>query len=558
MAMVSFPKNSLSVPNEIERILRHFQGRLHEDCYIIGNGQSSAEVRLSDEQIQESVIFRTNWFFLEAEQFYGNRVDGFFWSVDNKGLRDNLSEIQRLDRYQIGAFFQPFQASNLREKVVTDEAEDLLPNFDHWAVIASNATLARFMMGRPLPTQGMQMIATAAILGFKKIYIAGIDLYSDLSKRYAWDVPDHIRAHLQDKDTAAGYEEKHSLDLDLHFLRAVREQYDFELIGLSNMELLAPYLDRKERRQASPRSTWSVDQKNTYVTLADGPYALGAMALARSLANLTEVPLLVLHTDEHIPRMLRHLPNVTTRKVDPIDNPHNHGQSRFVGTFTKLRVFELTEYRRVTFLDADCVVLKDINNLFEEEGFWAAPDWGMELNLDFNSGVFSFSPTEILRDKVMSAVAVAESSDGGDQGFLNSVLGNEVHWLPPEYNTLKRLLTHHPNLINLNDVKVLHFVGDKPWDMHKLRPEYAVLEKTWLSFLETADLRQLFWLNKKMGTKTLASNSHASQKHANKEFKTRLQSYDPVRRTVVAIGDKVLPPALARPIDRFLKKAGIL
>ncbi|MCZ4093040.1 alpha-2,3-sialyltransferase [Sinorhizobium psoraleae] len=203
---MSFPKNSLSVPSEIERIKRHFEGRLHQDCYIVGNGPSSAEVRLSEEQVANSVIFRANWFFLEKEKFYGDRVDGFFWSVDNAGLRDNLKEIQRLDQYKIDAFFQPFQASDLREKVVTASAAHLMPNFDHWAVIASNPTLARFMMGRPLPTQGMQMIAVAAILGFKKIHISGIDLYADMAQRYAWDVPDTVRAHLQEKDIAAGYE----------------------------------------------------------------------------------------------------------------------------------------------------------------------------------------------------------------------------------------------------------------------------------------------------------------------------------------------------------------
>ncbi|MCZ4089317.1 hypothetical protein [Sinorhizobium psoraleae] len=40
-------------------------------------------------------------------------------------------------------------------------------------------------------------------------------------------------------------------------------------------------------------------------------------------------------------------------KVEPINNPHNHGQSRFAGTFTKLRVFELLDCDRITFVDAD-------------------------------------------------------------------------------------------------------------------------------------------------------------------------------------------------------------
>jgi hypothetical protein len=557
---VSFPKNSLSVPNEIERIQRHFEGRLHQDCYIVGNGPSSAEVRLSEEQAANSVIFRANWFFLETEKFYGDRVDGFFWSVDNAGLRDNLKEIQKLDQYKIEAFFQPFQASDLREKVVTSSAAALMPNFDHWAVIASNPTLARFMMGRPLPTQGMQMIAVAAILGFKRIHISGIDLYADMAQRYAWDVPDTVRAHLQEKDIAAGYEKKHSLDLDLHFLRAIRAQYEFDLVGLSRMEIMAPHLDRTETRRSEPKPEGTGRKGNVYVTMADGRYAIGAMALARSLAAVSDTPLLVLHTDPYTPRLLRHLPNVSTLKVEPINNPHSHGQSRFAGTFTKLRVFDLLDYDRITFVDADCVVLKSIDDLFERDGFWAAPDWGTVLHIAFNSGVFSFSPSEDLKNQVFSAIPHSHSSDGGDQGFLNVVFASDVQWLPVEYNTLKRLPVNHPNLVNINDVKVLHFVGENPWDTYQNKPEFAHLENIWASFMEKEDWRHAFWMNKSFISKRWGKNGKTAVKtpEAKDKFERRLNGYGPIRRTVVKWGDILLPDAVAKPIDKTLKRMGFL
>lgn len=558
---MSFPKNSLSVPNEIERIRRHFEGRTHHDCYIVGNGPSSAEVRLSDEQVANSVIFRANWFFLEQEKLYGGRVDGFFWSVDNAGLRDNLKEIQKLDQYKIDAFFQPFQASDLREKVVTSSTAHLMPNFDHWAVIASNPTLARFMMGRPLPTQGMQMIAVAAILGFKRIHISGIDLYADAAQRYAWDVPDTVRQHLQEKDVAAGYEKKHSLDLDIHFLRAIREQFDFELVGLSRMDIMAPHLDRTETRRSEPKPPSTGRRGNIYVTMADGRYAIGAMALARSLAAVSDVPLLVLHTDPYTPRLLRHLPNVSTLKVEPINNPHSHGQSRFAGTFTKLRVFDLLEYDRITFVDADCVMMKGIDDLFERDGFWAAPDWGTELHLAFNSGVFCFTPSEDLRNRVFSAIPHSHSSDGGDQGFLNVVFAADVQWLPVEYNTLKRLPVNHPNLVNINDVKVLHFVGENPWDTYQNKPEFSHLESIWASFMEKEDWRHAFWMNKAFISKRWGKNGKSAKAPTPEQitkFEKRLNGYGPIRRTVVRLGDIILPEAVAKPIDRALKRIGVL
>lgn len=286
------------------------------------------------------------------------------------------------------------------------------------------------------------------------------------------------------------------------------------------------------------------------------------MALARSLAKITDVPLLVLHSDPHVPRTLAHLPNVRTKQVKKISNHHNPKQSRFTETLTKLRIFELLEYERVTFIDADCIVLKDIDDLFERDGIWAAPDWGIEINADFNSGLLSFSPSAELRNRVYSSLFDHHSSDGGDQGFLNSMLGEEVKRLPPEYNMLKRLPVYHPNLVDLEDAKVLHFVGDKPWDINQRKREFIAMEKLWLSYLEKEDFRHEFWLNKTfISTHWDKQTSAKSEKRPMKQkngFQKRLQSYDPVRRTIAVIGDKILPASIAKPLDRFLKKLGVL
>lgn len=571
---MSFPKNYTSTLNEIERIKAHFDKRITQPCYVVGNGPSSAQVRLTTDEISTSVIFRANWFFLEKEKNYGERVDGFFWSVDNEGLRNKLAEVQIESKYNIGAFFQPFYASDSKDQMVSQTTAALMPNMDHWAVIASHPTLARFMMGRPLPTQGMQMIAFAAILGFRKIYVSGIDLYNDIAKRYAWNVPESIRSHLQEKDVTAGYENKHSLDLDLHFLRAVRSNFDFELIGLSHMEILAPFLDRSAQKTLSVTRESSEPlhkHKKIYTTLADGRYAIGAMALARSLAKVTDIPLLVLHSDPQVPRLLAHIPNIITKSVEPLANPHTHGQARFALTFTKLQVFKLTEFDRITFIDSDAVVLKNIDDLFEMNGFWAAPDWGVNLNAQFNSGVFSFTPSHDLERKVFSAISEAGSSDGGDQGFLNSILGADVRWLPIEYNTLKRLPIHHPNLININECKVLHFVGDNPWDMHCLNREYSHLEYIWSSFLEKKDWQHEFWMNKNFVSRRWKGQSTQTPKHAanppaqntapgkkSTRFEKRLASYSPTKRFIVGWGDKLLPSLIAKPVDRLLKKSGVL
>ncbi|WP_298817921.1 alpha-2,3-sialyltransferase [uncultured Roseibium sp.] len=551
---MAFPKNYTNVQVEIERIKTHFGERLEKPCLIVGNGPSSRQPMLSEKEIEEYVIFRMNWFFLEKEKNYGSRVDGFFWSVDNAGLRAKLAEVTRHGSYKIGAYFQPFQPSNEAALVDYDEAEFLLPSFDHWAVLAQDPTLGRFFMGRPLPTQGMQAIGFAAVLGFKDIRLSGVDMYQNVQARYAWEVSEEVRKHLKPKDWKAGYEEKHSLDRDMLFLRAVRQRYKFQLTGISNMEKLAPILDA-DISIPNAKRTRNDNEKflrkdYAYVTLADGQYKFGAIALARSLALVTDKPLIVFYTDPETPVALRDVSNVILKKVDPINNPHSHGQERFDGTFTKLHVFGLHDYKRVVFIDADCVVLDNIDELFDMDGIQVAPDWGEDITPQFNSGVLALSPSEECYKKLLHGIDRHQSNDGGDQGYLNEILKDQVHILPPEYNTLKRLPVMHPNLISLSQIKVLHFVGKKPWHLKGFDPKFSLLEQKWAQFLEKEDWIKIYWDNKY----ELIRNRNRKKE----EKRNRLSKYGPIRRLIFSKGEEWLPRFISRPADKLLRRMRIL
>ena len=62
---------------------------------------------------------------------------------------------------------------------------------------------------------------------------------------------------------------------------------------------------------------------------------------------------------------------------------------RFAQVFTKLRVWELHDFDRVVWLDADTIVVKNVDDLFEREGFAAGPDFFKPDH--FNSGVMVLS-----------------------------------------------------------------------------------------------------------------------------------------------------------------------
>uniref|UniRef100_A0A8C2NHW7 glycogenin glucosyltransferase n=1 Tax=Capra hircus TaxID=9925 RepID=A0A8C2NHW7_CAPHI len=60
-------------------------------------------------------------------------------------------------------------------------------------------------------------------------------------------------------------------------------------------------------------------------------------------------------------------------------------------TLTKLHCWSLTQYSKCVFMDADTLVLANIDDLFEREELSAAPDPGWPDC--FNSGVFVYQPS---------------------------------------------------------------------------------------------------------------------------------------------------------------------
>jgi alpha-N-acetylglucosamine transferase len=162
------------------------------------------------------------------------------------------------------------------------------------------------------------------------------------------------------------------------------------------------------------------------------------------------------------------------REVVPIDNPNAKTAQlfpRFHNTFTKLRAWELTEFERVVFLDADTIVLQNVDELFTRPYFAAAPDFFLPDR--FNSGVMALVPSRERFAAMVEMLGKTDSYDGGDQGFLNNFFegwwGMPVeHRLPAGYNLhhfIYQFLRAHPVLRkNLEqEAKIVHYTVQKPW-----------------------------------------------------------------------------------------------
>ncbi|NXL58907.1 GLYG2 protein, partial [Chordeiles acutipennis] len=139
-------------------------------------------------------------------------------------------------------------------------------------------------------------------------------------------------------------------------------------------------------------------------------------------------------------------------------------------TFTKLHCWTLTHYSKCVFMDADTLVLCNVDELFDREEFSAAPDSGWPDC--FNSGVFVFRPSLETYSLLLQFAAEHGSFDGGDQGLLNSFFSNWAtadigKHLPFLYNlSSSAVYTYVPAFNHFGrDAKVVHFLGmTKPWN----------------------------------------------------------------------------------------------
>ncbi|CAK9072896.1 unnamed protein product [Durusdinium trenchii] len=217
---------------------------------------------------------------------------------------------------------------------------------------------------------------------------------------------------------------------------------------------------------------------------------MAVQTLASSLrcTGTKYLPMLVLHTDQVSSTTVARLASDSSLKlkaVETIANPHSTDVPGWVNSgFTKLRVWEQEEFAKLVYIDADCLILENIDELFASVCPAFCPD--VFPPDKFNAGVMVVEPSRSVFQEMLQQIDRLPSHDGGDTGFLNSFFPDWFRWpaeqrLPFRYNALRTMywFTHsNPGYWkSLAPVKVLHFCSSpKPWDPEAKKGD---LEQIW-------------------------------------------------------------------------------
>lgn len=168
--------------------------------------------------------------------------------------------------------------------------------------------------------------------------------------------------------------------------------------------------------------------------------------------------------------------------VDLVQHNHYISNKRYRDQFTKLRLWQLTMYTKVIYFDADVVLLRSIDELFD------LPTWAVPMDATsprYGAGMMLMQPSlERFDDMIQKIQKTKTSMELPDLLFLTDYINNlqktdnrnVINLISRWYQVYqeefrprhKTYLTHGEESITIYDHRIhaIHYAGaDKPWTM---------------------------------------------------------------------------------------------
>lgn len=250
---------------------------------------------------------------------------------------------------------------------------------------------------------------------------------------------------------------------------------------------------------------------DAWITLLTRPaYLAGVRTLHQSLKQTqTRYPLVVMVTPD-IGQPIRDglaaegcVVREVTKLMPSARAAGAYAYDRFTEVWSKLCAWRLRDYRRLVLLDADMLALKNMDELFDldlpaggiaachacrcnpnhiasyprnwvpancyythchQHGVGPLPE---NFQPYFNSGTIVLTPDENTYAQLAAWLADIEDLTEypfPEQDLLNRYFHRRWRALPYGYNALKTLSVHHQAIWDMQQVKNVHFILDKPWE----------------------------------------------------------------------------------------------
>jgi len=277
--------------------------------------------------------------------------------------------------------------------------------------------------------------------------------------------------------------------------------------------------------------------KYSYVSiLTTDSYLFGALVLWKSLNDTKpKYPFHLLVTPNLSDETMTLLDKsgIKTIKIDPIKNPIlNDPKDRRYYNYSKLNMWSLTQFDKIVYLDADMVVMHNIDELFTKPNL-SSTNAGGVLHKDWkqlNSGLIVLEPSQSIFNHMKSQVGVIEKEKGkGDQAFIHQYYSDwpdkkELH-LPHVYNIfdihiegykkkegyyLDEKIQTNNNKYDSKRIKIVHYIGQtKPWsrveEIKKLdkTDDETIANKIWVRYYK--ELKAL--LRERIGGETSSTTT---------------------------------------------------
>ncbi|XP_028779444.1 galactinol synthase 2 [Neltuma alba] len=317
---------------------------------------------------------------------------------------------------------------------------------------------------------------------------------------------------------------------------------------------MAPDITTAAANAAAARAKGS---SRAYVTFlaGDGDYVKGVVGLAKGLRKAKSVYPLVVATLPDVPEEHRKIlisQGCIVKEIEPVYPPENQTQfamAYYVINYSKLRIWNFVEYSKMIYLDGDIQVFDNIDHLFDlpNDYFYAVMDcfcektwsqspqyqigycqqcpdkvaWpasmGPKPPLYFNAGMFVFEPNLSTYTDLLKTLQVTLPTIFAEQDFLNMYFRDKYRPISNQYNLVLAMLWRHPENVQLDDVKVVHYcaAGSKPWrftgkEANMDREDIKMLVKKWWDIYEdeTLDYENTVNVERIKGALTEAGGIH--------------------------------------------------